>query len=82
MKRLGEVAKKQHRQNDTRIAVSLRYVPAPDSDGRLYRTIEILLRAAARNTSQSKESANAKEKEPPQALEKDAPNGGDRSECR
>ena len=36
--------------------VEIRYIPMPDADERLSRAIDILLRSAARDMSQSKES--------------------------
>lgn len=36
--------------------VEIRYVATPDADGRLSRALGILLRSAARDVSQSKES--------------------------
>ena len=50
--------------------LGVRYVPTPNADGRFCKAIHILLEAAARYTSQSKESTNAKKKE------EDAPAGG------
>ena len=42
------------------LKVQLKYVPAPDSDGGLSRTIGILLRAAARGTTKSEDSIKGK----------------------
>jgi len=44
--------------------VEIRYVPTPEAEERLSRAIEILLKAAARDTSLSKGSINSKRKEP------------------
>jgi len=36
--------------------VEIRYIPMPDADERLSRAVDILVRSAARDVSQSKES--------------------------
>ena len=72
------MAKKQDEQNYKRIVVSLRHVATPNDNARLCRIIDILLLAAARNTSQLKDNpANTKKEEPPcQAPAEDALTGG------
>jgi len=58
------VAKQQGKQNHKRMVVSLRHVATPDANARLSRTIDILLRAAARGASQSKGNPSTKREEP------------------
>lgn len=71
------MAKKQGKQIQKRMVVTMRHVATPDAEERLCRAMEILLRAAARGTSQSEDSPDAQKEEPPcQALEQDAPTGG------
>lgn len=61
-----------------KLRVQMKYVPAPDVRERLSRALGILLKAATRNTSQSKERLNAKKEGPPhQATEEDALTAGD-----
>lgn len=48
------MAKKQNKQNQKRLVVSLRHVAAPDGNARVLRTIEILLRTAARGSRKDK----------------------------
>ena len=59
------MAKKQGKQNQKRIVVSIRHVATPDAEERFSHAIGILLKAATRNTSQSKQTPNTKKKEPP-----------------
>ena len=57
--------------------VELRYVPTPDANLRLSRTIDILLRSATSGSSQAKESPDTEREEPPrQAPAKDTLAGG------
>ena len=53
------------------LRVQIKYAAAPSGDERLSRAIDILLKAATRDTSQSK-----KEEPPCQAPAGDAPTGG------
>ena len=58
--------------------VEIRYVPTPDADARLSRAMGILLKAAGRDISESRENTNTKKEEPPcQAPAEDALPGGD-----
>jgi hypothetical protein len=43
--------------------VEIRYVPTPDAEERLSRIIDILLKAAARDTTQAEASTDTKKKE-------------------
>lgn len=70
------MSRKRARQNQKRSVVQLRYAPTHDADARLSRTIDILLKAAARETALSKESQKVENKQPPcEAPEEDAPTG-------
>ena len=52
-----ELRVKRVRKDRQRLrVVEIRYIPMPDADERLSRAIDILLRSAARDMSQSKES--------------------------
>jgi len=65
------------RQDIQRLVVSTQPVAAPDAEERRRRAIDLLLQAAAKDTSQSEDSPDAEKKSPPcQALEQDAPTGG------
>jgi len=59
------VAKKQDKQNQKRLVVSMRHVATPDGNARLSHVVEILLRAAARGTTKSEGSIDAKKEGPP-----------------
>lgn len=50
------MAKKQGKQNHKRLVVSYRYVATPDGNARLSRAIDILLRAATRDSTKSGDS--------------------------
>jgi len=58
------VAKKQGRQSQKRLVVSIRHVATPDGNARVCRTIDILLKAAAEANSQSKDTSNGKKETP------------------
>ena len=74
------MAKKQGTRNQKSLVVSIRHMVTTDSNGRLSRTIDILLRAAARGASQSKGNPGAKREEPlRQDPATDDPTGG--NEC-
>ena len=68
------MANKQRKQNHTCIVVSLRHVATPDADARLSRTVDILLKAAAKkNTPKSKEMPrDQKQRQHGEAPEEDA----------
>ncbi len=70
--------KKQGKQNQKRLVVSIRHVATPDGNARLSRVIDILLKAAARDALRSKGNpANAEKGKPPcQAPAEDALTGG------
>jgi len=70
--------KKHTERKGKRLRVSgIQYVSRRDTDERLSRVVDILLRAAARKADKSKESQNTENKKPPrQAPAKDAPIGG------
>jgi len=55
------VSKKKHQ---TQLRVQMKYAPTFDANARLSRTIDILLRAAARGASQSKGNPSTKREEP------------------
>jgi len=54
------VAKKQDKQNQKRLVVSMRHVATPDGNARLSHVVEILLRAAARDATKSEDSIKEK----------------------
>ena len=54
------MAKKQDKQNQKRLVVSMRHVATPDGNARLSHVVEILLRAAARGTTKSEDSIKGK----------------------
>lgn len=64
------MAKKQGKQNQKRMVVTMRHVTTPDAEGRLSRAIDILLRVAARGTAK-------KERPPHQAPAEDTLTGVD-----
>lgn len=55
------MAKKLGKQNNKRIVVSLRHVVTPDGNARVSRTLDILLRAAARSTTKSQDGIKGKQ---------------------
>ncbi len=59
------MAKKQSKQNQKLLIVSIRYIAAPDARERLSRAINILLGSAARGTVKSEGNINAKKEGPP-----------------
>lgn len=60
------MGKKHDGQNQRRLTVRIDCVPTPDGEERLSRAMSILLKAAMRNTSQSKDNpANAEKGKPP-----------------
>jgi hypothetical protein len=56
------VAKKQGRQSQKRLVVSIRHVATPDGNVRVCRTIDILLKAAAEASSRQKTPQMVKRK--------------------
>ena len=48
--------KRETRQNNKRLAVSIHHVAIPDVDQRFSRAMDILLKAAARDTTEEQES--------------------------
>ena len=54
------MAKKQDKQNQKSLVVNLRYVATPDGNARLSRALGILLRAAARSTTESEDDIKGK----------------------
>lgn len=58
------MAKKQGKQNQKRLVVSMRHVATPDAEERVCRAIEILLRAAATGISQAEDSPDADKEKP------------------
>jgi hypothetical protein len=69
------VAKKRRRQNEERLAVTVRHIACADSDVRVARAIDILLRSASVDTAQPEESDSQKEKHPRHAPARDGPTG-------
>jgi len=70
------VAKKQDKRNKKRLVVSVRHVATPDAKERLSHAVDVLLRAAARDTSQAGDSPDAdKEKPSTRGTHKAADNG-------
>lgn len=70
------MAKKRSKQNQKSLSVSIHYVPIPQADDKLSRAIDILLRAAARDSSQAEDSPDAdKEKPPTRGTRQDAGDG-------
>ena len=55
------MAKKQNRQNQKRLVVSMCRVATPDAEERLSRAIDILLRAAGRTDDDGKQAEGAAE---------------------
>ena len=58
------MAKKQGKQNQRRLVVSLRHAATPDDSARLSRAIGILLKAAAEANSPSRDTSNGKKESP------------------
>ena len=58
------MARKQDKQNQKRLVVNVHHVATPDAKERLSRAIDILLRAAARDTSQAEDSPDADKEKP------------------
>ena len=58
------MAKKQDKQKQKRMVVTMRHVTTPDAEKRLSHAMEILLRAAARDTSQAEDSPDADKEKP------------------
>lgn len=56
------MTKKQRRESEERMAVSVRHVACADGDARLSRAIDILLRLAARDAAQAEQGNTEKEK--------------------
>jgi hypothetical protein len=69
--------RKQTERNGKSLKVTgIQYVPAPDVDKRVSRAVNILLKAAKRNISESEDSKNGAKKEPPRPVPaEDAPTG-------
>lgn len=59
------MAKKQCSKGQRDMTVNLRHTATPDAEQRLTRAMSILLNAAARDASQSKDNINAQEEESP-----------------
>lgn len=53
-------ARHTHRRKRRLAVAGIRYMSAPDGNARLSRTIDILLRAAARGTTKSEDSIKGK----------------------
>jgi len=69
--------KHKERKGKTLKVTGIENIPAPDADERLSRAIDILLRAAARDTSQAEDSPDAdKEKPSTRGTHEAAGNGG------
>jgi len=66
------VPKTRGKQNQKRLVVSIRPIATIDSDTRVSRAIDILLKAAAEANSQSKDTSNGKKRPHGQAPAKDA----------
>lgn len=59
------MAKREGKEKQKRLVVSMRHVTTPDAEGRLSLTIDILLRVAARGTTKSEDSINTEKETPP-----------------
>lgn len=76
------MAKKQGKQTQKRMVVTVRHVATADAEERISRCMRILLKAAARCASQSKDNINTQEKELPcETLDEDTLTAGD-GECK
>ena len=53
------------KQRQRQLIVRMKHAPAPDAEGRLSRAIDVLLKAAARDTTKSEDSIDAKKGTPP-----------------